>query len=76
MRIRKNGSIERIGLAHGQMKLNEPILHNKKIELKIRVNMYTAFVVNTLLYGCDTWIIRSTDYERLASFHTKCAANS
>jgi hypothetical protein len=53
------------------MKLNEPILRNKKIELKIRVNMYTAFVVNTLLYGCDTWIIRSTDYKRLASFHTK-----
>jgi hypothetical protein len=33
--------------------------------------MYTAFVVNTLLYGCDTWIICSTDYECLATFHTK-----
>jgi hypothetical protein len=31
-----------IGLAHGQMKLNEPILRNKKIKLKIRVNMYMA----------------------------------
>jgi hypothetical protein len=40
----------RIGLAQGQMKLNEPILRNKKIELKICVNMYMAFVVNTLLY--------------------------
>jgi hypothetical protein len=61
----------RIGLAHGQMKLNEPLLRNKKIKLEIRINMYMAFVVNTLLYGCDTWTILSTDYQRLSSFHTK-----
>jgi hypothetical protein len=31
-----------IGLAHGQMKFNKPILCNKKIELKICVNMFMA----------------------------------
>jgi hypothetical protein len=61
----------RVGLAHGQMKCNEPVLRNKKLPLKVRANMYMAFVVNTLLYGCDTWTIGAHDYEWLSSFQTK-----
>jgi Reverse transcriptase (RNA-dependent DNA polymerase) len=61
----------RIGLAQGQLKRNEPILRNKTVKLQVRVNMYMAFVVNTLLFGCDTWTIGCQDYARLSSFHTK-----
>jgi ABC-type multidrug transport system ATPase subunit len=58
------------GWAHAFASWKGALAQNQRVA-KRRVNMYTAFMINTLLYGCNTWIIHSTDYECLASFHTK-----
>jgi hypothetical protein len=44
---------------------------NKHIELGIKVWLYLALRVNTLLWGCESWVISAEATRRLESFHTK-----
>ena len=40
--------------------------------LEIRVKFYKAIVVNTLLWGCETWSMTSMHRRRLESCHHNC----
>eukprot|EP00978_Attheya_sp_CCMP212_P030023 scaffold108944_cov38-Attheya_sp.AAC.1 len=44
---------------------------NKHIKLGIKVWLYLALPVNTLLWGCESWAISAEAARRLESFHTK-----
>ena len=35
--------------------------------------MHTALVLSTLLYGCEVWSLRENLFQRLRSFHNRCA---
>eukprot|EP00978_Attheya_sp_CCMP212_P025434 scaffold81767_cov26-Attheya_sp.AAC.1 len=62
----------RIQKATNQMhELTHLCWRNKHIELGIKVWLYLALPVNTLLWGCESWAISAEAARRLESFHTK-----
>ena len=46
--------------------------HQKGISLGLKVRVYKATVRAVLLYGCETWPIRSDDLRRLEVFDHRC----
>ncbi len=48
------------------------IFQNRDIPIEIRAKFYKAVVINTVLYGCETWALTSKHIRRLKSFHHKC----
>ena len=48
------------------------IFQNRDMPLEIRVKFYKAVVVNTLLWGCETWSMTSRHRRRLESCHHTC----
>ena len=49
------------------------IFKDKRIARFIKVEAYVALVINTLLYGCDSWALKQCHIQKLAAFHNKCA---
>jgi hypothetical protein len=49
-----------------------PVLLNKKIDIRLRANLYQSLVVNVVLWGCDSWAVGSSHHGLLDSFHNHC----
>ena len=45
---------------------------NKNVSLKIKGRVYNASVRSVLMYGCETWSLRSEDTRRLEAFDHRC----
>ena len=48
------------------------IFQNRDMPLEIRVKFYKAVIVNTLLWGCETWGMTARHRRQLESFHHTC----
>ena len=46
---------------------------DKYLSEKVKGQVYTALVLSTLLYGCEVWSLRENLFQRLRSFHNRCA---
>ena len=53
-------------------KLSERVWTNKKLTIKTKTSVYSACVLSTLLYGCESWAIYATQEKRLNTFHMRC----
>ena len=56
--------------AFGAQKNN---LNSKYLSEELKGEVYKAFVLPTLLYGCEAWSLRGELFKRLRSFHNRCA---
>eukprot|EP00979_Chaetoceros_neogracilis_P011670 scaffold2946_cov278-Chaetoceros_neogracile.AAC.1 len=52
--------------------LGRSIFRNRKIPIELRSQLYLAITVNILLWGCDSWALKTTQLSRLSTFHHKC----
>jgi exonuclease III len=52
--------------------LGRSIFRNRKIPIELRSQLYLAITVNILLWGCDSWALKTTQLSRLSTFHNKC----
>jgi hypothetical protein len=46
---------------------------DKYLSEKVKGQVYTALVLSTLLYGCEVRSLREDLFQRLRSFHNRCA---
>jgi hypothetical protein len=42
------------------------------ITLRIKLQLYNAYIINTLLYCCATWTLSELQLQRLETFHNAC----
>jgi hypothetical protein len=52
--------------------LSENVLRKKEISKKLRKRTYKALVINLLLWGSESWVLKEKDRQRLESCHHKC----
>jgi hypothetical protein len=50
----------------------EEVYQDQDLPVEYRVKLYTALVVNTLLWGCESWALKREHIRRLESFHHTC----
>jgi hypothetical protein len=62
---------QRIRKATNQMHELNHLWRNKHVEQDIKVWLYLALPVNTLLWGCESWAISAEAMRSLETFHTK-----
>ena len=53
-------------------KLTKRVWSNNKLSYHIKVNVYKACVISTLLYGSESWNMRAHQEKRLNVFHMRC----
>ena len=61
-------------LSHAQMAFNtlRKILCNQRLHVDRRRQLYQMCVLSVLLAGCETWAVKPSHLQALASFHNKC----
>ena len=52
--------------------LRSSVFSNRDLAIKTKLHVYSAVVLSTLLYGCETWEIKAVAVCRLAAFHHRC----
>ena len=64
---------KRIGLAFTALsKVAKRVWENKHLKIPIKVNVYKACVISTLLYGSESWTTYSIQERKLQAFHLRC----
>ena len=53
--------------------LRSAVFGNRHISVRTKTHVYSAVVLSTLLYGCESWAVKATDTRRLSVFHNRCA---
>ncbi|MHA7927792.1 MAG: hypothetical protein ACX936_21550, partial [Marinobacter sp.] len=48
------------------------LLHDKHTSMRTKRLLYEATVINTLIWGCESWTMSEMNRRRLDSFHHKC----
>ena len=48
------------------------VFTNKKVRLKTKLRTYNALILSTLLYGCQSWAITTTDIKKLEVLQQNC----
>ena len=48
------------------------IFDNRSLSVMIKRGVYLAVVLSTLLYGSETWVVKSPSIPRLEVFHNHC----
>lgn len=56
--------------AFGSLKVN--ILTNKRLALKVRMNVFNTFILSVLLFGLEHWCLSAKARDCLVSFHRRC----
>ena len=61
-------------LFHAQMAFNtlRKILCSQRLHVDRRRQLYQMCVLSVLLAGCETWAVRHSHLQALASFHNRC----
>ncbi|CAH1239030.1 Hypp5694 [Branchiostoma lanceolatum] len=62
----------RIGKASAAFNQLGKIWASKKLSLKTKLRFYNSNVLSTLLYGCETWPLKSSQERQLNGFDSKC----
>ena len=52
--------------------LKHRLWSTKDLSLKIKINIYRAVVLSTLLYGTETWTFYRKHINQLDAFHMRC----
>ena len=71
LRLSENGRMEselerRIGRAATAVgSLRKMVFGNKELSSEAKMTVYNAVVVPTLVYGCETWVLKDRDKTRL-----------
>ena len=60
---------KRIQKANGAYAMMANVLRDPKIEVSLRMRLYTATVLNILLYGCECWALKTADRKKLEACH-------
>ena len=77
VRLSENGGMEselerRIGMAATTVgALREPVFGNKELSKEAKLRVYNAFVVPSLVYGCEAWVLKERDKSRVQAMETK-----
>ena len=56
--------------AFGSLKSN--LLTNKRLPLKVRMNVMNSFILSVLCYGLETWTLTAKSRDKLVTFHRRC----
>ena len=77
MRLSENGRMEselerRIGGAATVLgALRKMVFGNRELSSEVKMTVYNAVVVPTLVYGCETWVLKDRDKTRLLAAEMK-----
>ena len=77
VRLSENGIMEselerRIGRATTVMgALRRTVFGNRELSSEVKMTVYNAVVVPTLVYGCETWVLKDRDKMRLQAAEMK-----
>jgi len=41
------------------MGVSQPFFNNKEIDIRTKLNIYTSFIINAILWGCEIWNLSS-----------------
>ena len=52
--------------------LRVPIFLNRTLSINTKRAVYKAVVISILLYGAETWALKTPDVRRLTMFHNRC----
>ena len=52
--------------------LRQPIFRNQQMSADTKRSVYKAVAMPILLYGSETWVVKSDSLRRLESFHNQC----
>ena len=61
----------RIGKAFGSLQKHSNIWKRRSLSLKVKIQMYQAIVISTLLYGSETWNLTQQQEDQLDAFGHK-----
>ena len=56
-------------------RLRKKVWDRKGIQLETKLKVYSAIVLPSLLYGCETWTVYSPHAKKLNHFHLNCLRN-
>jgi len=59
----------RIRKARAGFAMMKPILLNRRLSLKLRVQLYLQIPLNIALWGCDSWALKEDHLRQLRRFH-------
>ena len=62
----------RVGKAAAAFNSLSKIWSSKKFSLTLKLRFYNSNVISTLLYGCETWQMKTSQEKKLDAFDTKC----
>ena len=62
----------RIGLAMGIMQKLNSIWNSSEISTQTKLELYKVLVLSIATYGCETWILKKKDEQRLLVFEMAC----
>ena len=48
------------------------IFDSRALSVWVKRGVYCAVVMSTLLYGSETWVVKSPSMRRLEGFHNRC----
>lgn len=71
--IEVNNRISKASSAFGRLRNN--VWERRGITLKTKLKVYSAVVLTTLLYGCETWTPYKKHEKQLNGFHLRCLRN-
>ena len=66
----------RIGYVCAAFNQLNKIWTNKKFTLKTKFHFYNSNDLSTLLYGCETWDLKTSQEKKLDAFYTRCIRKS
>ena len=77
VRLSENGRMEselerRVGRAATTVgSVRKTVFWNKELSSEDKMTVYSAVVVPTLVYGCETWVLKDRDKVRLQAAEMK-----
>jgi hypothetical protein len=51
------------------MGVSQHFFNNKDIDIRMKLNIFTLFVINAILWGCEIWNLSGKNKKQLESFH-------
>jgi hypothetical protein len=51
------------------MGISQNFFNNKDVDIRMKLNIYTSFVINAILLGCEIWNLSSKNKKQIEAFH-------
>jgi hypothetical protein len=59
----------RITIAHYQITKMSGFFNCRDVSIAMKILMYQAIPLNTVLWGCETWVLKEKEKKKLDAFH-------